>query len=199
MGIHRLLYSSCCFLNTNTAITCQLIRTARTLEAEWCQFCGEAWVRGQREMSQVLGAFGLLDFTMLRPVLAWRTFFNLWTVYFFNFPIFFRAAPTAGTAVHLYSVACPSVTLSIMNQTGPDWYWIRTTAESDGRQTTSAMARPCLSFFGGVCTAPMSARARAGMLVLIMSQHVYWWYDACVQRAADQRSRYRKRSISCMT
>jgi hypothetical protein len=25
-------------------------------------------------MSQVLGVFGLLDFTMLRPVLAWRTF-----------------------------------------------------------------------------------------------------------------------------
>ena len=52
----------------------QLIRTARTLEAEWWQVCGEAWVRGQRKMSQVLGAFGLLDFTMLRPVLAWRAF-----------------------------------------------------------------------------------------------------------------------------
>jgi hypothetical protein len=25
-------------------------------------------------VSQVLGAFGLLDFTMLRPVLAWRNF-----------------------------------------------------------------------------------------------------------------------------
>ena len=25
----------------------------------------EAWVRGQREMSQVLGAIGLLDFTLL--------------------------------------------------------------------------------------------------------------------------------------
>jgi hypothetical protein len=34
------------------------------------QVCGEAWVRGQRKMSQVLGAFGMLDFTMLRPVLA---------------------------------------------------------------------------------------------------------------------------------
>jgi hypothetical protein len=33
-----------------------------------------AWVRGQRKMSQVLGAFGLLDFTMLQPVLACRTF-----------------------------------------------------------------------------------------------------------------------------
>jgi hypothetical protein len=31
-----------------------------------------AWVRGQRKMSQVLGAFGLLDFTMLQSLLAWR-------------------------------------------------------------------------------------------------------------------------------
>jgi len=44
---------------------------------------------GQRKMSQVLGAFGLLDFTTLRPVLAWRAFWNLRTVYFFNFPTFF--------------------------------------------------------------------------------------------------------------
>jgi len=58
------------FLNKNTAITRQLIRIARTLEAEWWQICGEAWDRGQREMSQVLGAFGLLDFTMLGPVLV---------------------------------------------------------------------------------------------------------------------------------
>jgi predicted secreted Zn-dependent protease len=35
VGIHRLLHSSCSFLNTNTAISRQLIRTARTLEAEW--------------------------------------------------------------------------------------------------------------------------------------------------------------------
>jgi hypothetical protein len=33
-----------------------------------------AWVRGQRKMSQALGKFGLLDFTMLRPVVAWRVF-----------------------------------------------------------------------------------------------------------------------------
>jgi len=71
VGIHRLLHSSCCFLSTNTAITRQLIRTARTLEAEWWQVCEEAWVRGQGETSQVLGAFGLLDCTVLRPVLAW--------------------------------------------------------------------------------------------------------------------------------
>ena len=62
------------FLNTNTAITRQLIRTARTLEAECWQVCGEAWVREQRKMSHVSGTFVLLDFTMLRPVLAWRAF-----------------------------------------------------------------------------------------------------------------------------
>jgi hypothetical protein len=33
-----------------------------------------AWVQGQRKMSEVLGAFGLLNFTILRPVLAWRAF-----------------------------------------------------------------------------------------------------------------------------
>jgi len=62
------------FLNKNTTITWQLIQTAGTLEAEWWQVCMEAGVQGQREMSQVLGTFGLLDFTMLRPVLPWRAF-----------------------------------------------------------------------------------------------------------------------------
>ena len=81
------------FLNTNTAITRQLIWTARKLEAEWRLVCGEAWVRGQREMSQLLGTFGLLGFTMFRPVLAWRAFWNLWTVYFFNVQIFFSPGP----------------------------------------------------------------------------------------------------------
>jgi hypothetical protein len=65
----------------------QLMRTVRTLEAEWRQVLGEAWVRGQRKMSQVLGTFGLPYFTMLRPVLAWRAFWNLWIIYLFNFPI----------------------------------------------------------------------------------------------------------------
>jgi hypothetical protein len=55
-------------------IATTVIRTARTLEAELWQVCREAWVQGQRKMSQVLGAIGLLDFTMLRPVLAWRAF-----------------------------------------------------------------------------------------------------------------------------
>jgi hypothetical protein len=39
-------------------------------------------------MCQVLGVFGLLDFTMLRPVLTLCVFWNLRTIYFFNFTIF---------------------------------------------------------------------------------------------------------------
>ena len=41
------------FLNNNTAVMRQLIRTARMLQAEWWQVCGEAWVRGQREMNHI--------------------------------------------------------------------------------------------------------------------------------------------------
>jgi len=59
----------------NAATT--VIRTARTTEADWWQVCGEAWVLGQSKMSQTLGAFRLLDFTMLWSILTWRTFLNL--------------------------------------------------------------------------------------------------------------------------
>ena len=96
MGIHQLLHSSCCFLNTNTLLIRHLIGTTRTLEAEWWEVCGETCVWGQRKMSQVMGTFGLLDFTMLWPVVTWRAFGNLWTIYFFNFPNFFRAAVNRG-------------------------------------------------------------------------------------------------------
>ena len=98
MGIHRLLHFSCRFLNTNTAVTRQLIRTARMLAAECWQVCGEAWVCGQRKTNQgqVLDTFGLLDFTKLRPVLAWSAFWNLRTFYFFNFPNFFLTGVNRG-------------------------------------------------------------------------------------------------------
>jgi hypothetical protein len=57
----------------------------------------EASSAGKREYGgKGLDAFGLLDFTMLRPVLAWRAFWNLWHVYFFNFLFFFRAAVNSG-------------------------------------------------------------------------------------------------------
>jgi len=58
VGIHWLLHSSCCFLNTNTAIMRRLIWTARTLEAEWWQVCREAWVQGQRKMSKYWAHLG---------------------------------------------------------------------------------------------------------------------------------------------
>jgi hypothetical protein len=54
------------------------------------------WVRGQRKMRQVLGVFGLLDFTMLQPILAWQAFCNLQSVYFFNFQNFVWAMVNHG-------------------------------------------------------------------------------------------------------
>jgi hypothetical protein len=47
-----------------------------------------AWVRGQRKMGQVLGAFGLLDFTTLRPVLAWGRVLKLMKRLFLYFSFF---------------------------------------------------------------------------------------------------------------
>jgi hypothetical protein len=48
VSVHRLLHSSCCFLNIYTTITRQLIRTARLLEAEWRQVAGNAGT-GEKE------------------------------------------------------------------------------------------------------------------------------------------------------
>jgi hypothetical protein len=66
------------FLNTNTAITPQLMQTARRLEAEWRHVLWGSVGMGTKEDESstyicmyILGAFGLLDFTMLRPVLIW--------------------------------------------------------------------------------------------------------------------------------
>jgi hypothetical protein len=124
VGILQLLHSSCCFLNTNTVITWQLIQTARTLEAEWWHVCSEAWVQDQRKVSQVLGKFGLLDFTMLRPILTWRTFLNLWTVYFFNFANFFLAAANRGYWIHRYGGPPVYVQLKCVCDSGlwGQWY-----------------------------------------------------------------------------
>ena len=47
--------------------------------------------------------FGLLDFTLLWPVLAWCTSGNLWTFHFINCPNFFRLQQTMDTEVRLYS------------------------------------------------------------------------------------------------
>jgi hypothetical protein len=90
------------FLNTNTAITWQLIQTVRTLEEEWRQVLQGSIGTGQRKMSRVLGVFGLLGFTTLWPVLAWRAFWNLWAVYFFDFKIYFRATVNRGYWINGY-------------------------------------------------------------------------------------------------
>jgi hypothetical protein len=50
------------------------------LQCTFCLVCVKvrdsvvAWLWEQRKMIQVLGSFGLLDFTMLQPILAWCTF-----------------------------------------------------------------------------------------------------------------------------
>jgi hypothetical protein len=72
------------------------MQTARTLQAEWWQVCGEMWVRGKRKMSQVLATVWMLDFTMSRPVVTSRAVLNVRTVYFFNFPNFFFWAMANG-------------------------------------------------------------------------------------------------------
>jgi hypothetical protein len=47
-------------------------------------------------MIQVLGAFGLLDFTMLRPVLAWRAFLTYELFISLIFQFFLGPRQTAG-------------------------------------------------------------------------------------------------------
>ena len=69
---------------------------SETLQAEWWQVCRGMWVRGQRMMTQVLGTYGQLDFTILRPVLTWRAFWKLQTIYFFNFHNRFQAVVNRG-------------------------------------------------------------------------------------------------------
>jgi hypothetical protein len=59
------------FLNTNTAITRQLMRTARQNGGK---FLGGSVSTEANEDESILGAFGPLDFTVLRPVLAWQAF-----------------------------------------------------------------------------------------------------------------------------
>ena len=102
MAIHRLLHSSFFFLNTTTAITWQLIRTARTLEAEWWQVSGECVGTGTKENESSTGRVWAAGFHHFTARSAWRAFGNLWIVYFFNFPKFFHAALNRGYWIHGY-------------------------------------------------------------------------------------------------
>jgi hypothetical protein len=63
------------FLNTNSAITGGLMGTARTVGGEWREgLWGSVGTGGQRKVGQVLGEFGLLDFTTLWLILTWHAF-----------------------------------------------------------------------------------------------------------------------------
>jgi hypothetical protein len=79
---------------------------------------------GQRMMSQVLGAFGLLDVTVLLPVLAWRAFLKLWIVCFFNFPIFFfsgRGQPLIRRSTCILNFDLPALLSSRSSQYFPSY------------------------------------------------------------------------------
>jgi hypothetical protein len=52
-----------------------------------------------------MGTFGLLYFRTLRPILAWRAFWNLRTVYFFNYQFFFGSRWTADNWTRLYWIS----------------------------------------------------------------------------------------------
>ena len=91
------------FLNTNTTITQQLIRTARTLEAESLQVCGKRDYGDKGRWVKYLARLGRWISPCYSPFSLGAPFLKLWTVYFFNFLFFFFGPrPTADTAVHLY-------------------------------------------------------------------------------------------------
>jgi hypothetical protein len=58
--------------NTATNLNSENARS-RKVASLW----GSVGTGEKSKMSQVLGTFRLLDFTMLQPVLTWRTFLNL--------------------------------------------------------------------------------------------------------------------------
>jgi hypothetical protein len=62
------------FLNTNTAITRQLKRTARTLEADWRRVLRGSMSTGAKEEESSTGRVWAAGFHHVRTVLAWRAF-----------------------------------------------------------------------------------------------------------------------------
>jgi hypothetical protein len=63
----------------------------RTLEAEWGQILQGSVGTGPKEMSQVLGAFGLLDFTML-GLFSLGRYFETYELFISLISKIFRAA-----------------------------------------------------------------------------------------------------------
>jgi len=47
---------------------------SKNARSKMVESCGEMLVQEQRKMSEVMGAFGLLDFTMLWLILTWHMF-----------------------------------------------------------------------------------------------------------------------------
>jgi hypothetical protein len=89
VGIHRLLHSFCCFLNTNTVITGQLIGTARTLEAEWRATLRGSVGTGTKEDESSTGRVWTAEFHHVTPRSRLARVCKLMKIYFFNFPIFY--------------------------------------------------------------------------------------------------------------
>jgi hypothetical protein len=62
------------FLNTNTAVEWQLMRTARTLEAEWRKVLRGSLHMGAQENESNTGHVWAAGFHHVRPILTWRAF-----------------------------------------------------------------------------------------------------------------------------
>jgi hypothetical protein len=76
-------------------------------------------------MGKVLGAFRLLYFTMLLPVLAWRAFLNLQTVYFLIFQFFSgRGKPRITETAVIESVNTEARLYLRIYLCGLSWYHI---------------------------------------------------------------------------
>jgi hypothetical protein len=115
--------------------TYSVLSLSRTYESK--RFWLLWWELGQRRMSQVLGALELLNFTMLWPVLAWHSFWNLWTVCFFTYPVFLGLRQTAddwnrvywiggygGTTVQFSCSLCGYERWSFTLKNGNWWFFI---------------------------------------------------------------------------
>jgi hypothetical protein len=85
-------------MNTNTAISRQLMRTARKLEAEWRSAGKREYVGKGRWVKY----WAHLD----RWISTWRAFWNLWTIYFFNFPKYGGPRLTAVTESAIWGHTC---------------------------------------------------------------------------------------------
>ena len=117
VGIHWLLHSSCCYLNTNTVITQQLFQKARTLEAEWWQVCREAWVRGQRNESST-GRVWAAGFHHVMACSCLACILNLMNHLFLPFPKFF----SGHSKPQIQKSACIQLTSHLERKITWDWH-----------------------------------------------------------------------------